>query len=306
MKPHPLYLYALDPTHIGAGGYRMGRVDLTILRDAGTNLPKVPGSSISGATRSAAIHSLPEGDQQRAMDYARATISKKNKNHPHKGSQDPIASIFGYAEGGSDGGDDEAKGESRIGVVSFRDAEILAFPVPTMLGPRWVTTAHLLERAVCGNVPRPASEEQVIVQAGAAAPARLNLGWLLLSAAAKEIPFPKPAQGLPVFDHLKERLVVVHDNLFPAIVNSNLETRTSVSINFETGAAADTALFTYEATPRGTLFRGQIDLDDGRFPPEIITAAMPLLEKALTLACTLGLGGMTTRGFGRMQFALVK
>jgi CRISPR-associated protein Cmr4 len=98
---------------------------------------------------------------------------------------------------------------------------------------------------------------------------------------------------------------VVHDNLFPAIVNSNLETRTSVSIDFETGAAAEGALFTYEATPRGTLFRGQVDVDDGRFP-ELATAAMPLLEKALALACTLGLGGMTTRGFGRMQFALVK
>jgi CRISPR-associated protein Cmr4 len=298
MKSHPLYLYALDPTHIGAGGYRMGRVDLTILRDAGSNLPKVPGSSINGATRSAAIYSLPDDQRQRAMAYARATIDEKNKNHPHKGSQDPVASIFGYAEG-------DAEGESRIGVVSFRDAEILAFPVPTMLGPRWVTTAHLLENAGCTKVPRPASEEQVIVQAGAAAPKRLNLGWLLLSAEAKEISFPESTKGLPVFDHIRERLVVVHDNIFPAIVNANLETRTSVSIDFETGAAAEGALFTYEATPRGTLFRGQVDVDDGRFR-ELAPVAMPLLEKSLALACTLGLGGMTTRGFGRMQFALVK
>lgn len=298
MKSHPLYLYALDPTHIGAGGYRMGRVDLTILRDAGTSLPKVPGSSINGATRSAAIYSLDEKQRTMAMSYARATIDEKNRKHPHKGSQDPIASIFGYAEG-------DSEGESRIGVVSFRDAEILAFPVPTMLGPRWVTTAHLLERAGCGNVPRPASEEQVVVQAGAATPKRLNLGWLLLAAEANAVPFPESGNGLPVFDHISERLVVVHDNIFPAIVNANLETRTSVSIDFETGAAAPTALFTYEATPRGTLFRGQVDLDDGRFP-EFAMAAMPLLEKALALACTLGLGGMSTRGFGRMQFALVK
>ena len=298
MKSHPLFLYALDPTHIGAGGYRMGRVDLTILRDAGTGLPKVPGSSINGATRSAAIFSVSDQQRKMAMDYARATIDEKNKNHPHKGKDDPVASIFGYAEG------DENR-ESRIGAVSFRDAEILAFPVPTMLGPRWVTTAHLLESAGCRNVPRPASEEQVIVQATAAAPKRLNLGWLLLGAEAKEVPFPDPSKGLPVFSHLKDRLVVVHDNLFSAIVNSNLETRTSVSIDFETGAAANSALFTYEATPRGTLFRGQVDLDDGRFP-EIAMAALPLLEKALALACTLGLGAMTTRGFGRMQFALIK
>ena len=55
MKSYNLYLYALDPTHIGSGGYRLGRVDNTILRDAGTQLPKIPGSSISGTTRSAAI-----------------------------------------------------------------------------------------------------------------------------------------------------------------------------------------------------------------------------------------------------------
>jgi CRISPR-associated protein Cmr4 len=301
MKSHPLYLYALDPTHVGAGGYRMGRVDLTILRDAGTHLPKVPGSSISGATRSAAIYTLDDAQRKAAMAYARATIDEKNKKHPHKGSEDPVARLFGYAEGG----DGDEGGTSRIGVVSFRDAEIFAFPVPTMLGPRWVTTAHLLESAGCKNVPRPASEEQVIVQAGSTAPQRLNLGWLLLPAEAKEIPFPDASKGLPVFSHLKDRLVVVHDNLFPAIVNSNLETRTSVSIDFETGAAADGALFTYEATPRGTLFRGQIDVDDGRFP-DIAPLAVPLLDKALALACTLGLGGMTTRGFGRMQFALVK
>lgn len=301
MKSHPLYLYALDPTHIGAGGYRMGRVDLTILRDAGTHLPKVPGSSINGATRSAAIYSLPEAERDRAMAYARAIIDEKNRKHPHKGSDDPIARIFGYAEGGEGG-------ESRIGAVSFRDAEILAFPVPTMLGPRWITTAHLLESAGCAQVPKPTSEEQVIVQAGAAAPKRLNLGWLLLPTESKTIPFADDKRAGPlanVFAHIRDRLVVVHDNLFPALVNSGLETRTSVSIDFETGAAAPSALFTYEATPRGTLFRGQVDIDDGRFP-EIARAALPLLEKALGLACTLGLGAMTTRGFGRMQFTLVK
>lgn len=298
MKTHPLYLYALDPTHIGAGGYRMGRVDLTILRDAGTQLPKIPGSSINGATRSAAIYSLPEAERKQAMAYARATLDNKNKQHPHKGADDPIARIFGYAEGDSDG-------SSRIGAVSFRDAEILAFPVPTMLGPRWITTAHLLETAGCSKVPQPASEEQVFVQAGSNAAKRLNLGWLLLETESRTLPFPATGSTLPVFEHIKERLVVVHDNLFPALVNANLETRTSVSIDFETGAGAEGALFTYEATPRGTLFRGQVDFDDGRFP-ELAPQALPLIEKALGLACTLGLGAMTTRGFGRMQYALVK
>lgn len=45
------YTMTLDPVHVGTGGYRLGRVDNTIIREPGTNLPKIPGSSISGATR---------------------------------------------------------------------------------------------------------------------------------------------------------------------------------------------------------------------------------------------------------------
>jgi CRISPR-associated protein Cmr4 len=36
----------LDPVHIGTGGYRLGRVDNTIVREPGTNLPKIPGTSL--------------------------------------------------------------------------------------------------------------------------------------------------------------------------------------------------------------------------------------------------------------------
>ena len=47
------YLWmTLDPVHIGTGGYRLGRVDLSIAREPGTKLPKIPGTSLSGAARS--------------------------------------------------------------------------------------------------------------------------------------------------------------------------------------------------------------------------------------------------------------
>ena len=49
----------LDPVHIGAGGYRLGRVDNTITREPGTNLPKIPGTSLAGAARSYAAISGP-------------------------------------------------------------------------------------------------------------------------------------------------------------------------------------------------------------------------------------------------------
>lgn len=293
MKSLPLFLYALDPTHIGAGGYRLGRVDLTVLRDAATQLPKIPGSSLNGATRAAAIHSLRDDDREKARAYARATLDEQNKKRPHPGGEDPVAQIFGYAEG-------DSEGQSRIGLVSFRDAEIFAFPVPTMLGPRWVTTPFLLERAGCkvDDQIRPTSEEHIFVQGTQSI--RLNLGWLLLEAEPGDLPFPKPLASHPSMEHVREHLVLVHENLFPSLVNANLETRTSVSIDFETGAGVDGALFTYEAVPRGTLYRGQVDFDDLRFP-DLFHKGKTLVEHGLELACALGLGAMTTRGFGRMQ-----
>jgi CRISPR-associated protein Cmr4 len=303
MKQHRLFLYALDPTHIGAGGYRLGRVDNTILRDAATGLPKIPGSSINGTTRAAAIYSFAGKEQQQAMAYANYMLRKdefkRDRKRPHDGKEDPVAKVFGYAEG-DDRDEQGNKGTSHIGIVSFRDAEILAFPVPTLSGPRWVTTSRLLTAAGCRNVPTVTDAAHILVQATVKYYARLNLGWMLLGTKKAEIPLP---EGITA--DIKNNLVLVHEELFPSIVNANLETRTSVAIDFETGAGAEGALFTYEATPRGTVYLGQIDFDDDRFP-QLYSPAFDLVNRALKLACQLGLGGMTTRGFGRMQPNLVE
>jgi len=45
------YALALDPIHVGTGGMRLGRVDLSIVREPGTNIPKIPGTSLAGAAR---------------------------------------------------------------------------------------------------------------------------------------------------------------------------------------------------------------------------------------------------------------
>ena len=46
-----------------------------------------------------------------------------------------------------------------------------------------------------------------------------------------------------------------------------------------------------------------MDFDDQRFLTEYQNA-LTLVKAGLTLACQLGLGAMTTRGFGRMQLML--
>ena len=51
LNPKKVFARAIDPIHIGAGGYRLGLVDNTIVRDPATDVPKIPGSSIAGVTR---------------------------------------------------------------------------------------------------------------------------------------------------------------------------------------------------------------------------------------------------------------
>ena len=45
------FALALDPVHVGTGDMRLGRVDMSIVREPGTNLPKIPGTSLAGACR---------------------------------------------------------------------------------------------------------------------------------------------------------------------------------------------------------------------------------------------------------------
>ena len=65
-------------------------------------------------------------------------------------------------------------------------------------------------------------------------------------------------------DPVRKRIVLVSDKVFSQVVNSNLEVRTSVSIDPETGAAKKGALFTYEAIPRAAFLWTDVVVDDYR------------------------------------------
>ena len=183
--------------------------------------------------------------------------------------------------------------------MSIGDARLLLFPVYSLAGPVWVTcpsilaefgiTADVADSKVKGN---PGKEH-------------LNLGWLMLE--KEEGTFDLPEQ---VSAKIKERAVLVSDKLFGQIVNSNLEVRTSVSINPETSAASDKMLFTYEAIPRSAILWFDVVEDDfsGKFPQDNDKAQkwnhkrpLDVVTAGLKLAEMLGVGGMGTRGFGRIR-----
>ena len=316
------YALAVDPLHIGTGGYRLGRVDNTIVRDPGTNLPKIPGSSISGVCRNYAIYGLDGVEKEQSIDCAtykpeknRTRSQDKIEGDEYDGSNGSsgenkidknncgrciICQAFGFASG--------LQKKSQIGKVKFFDAEIAAFPISTMFGPVWVTTPSILSRLGVENPPQPGDENLIStfdVNGG-----KLNLGWLYLDCnrlADSTVKFPGAGESAHI-KAVEDKLVIAPDSLFPEIVNSNLEVRTSVSIDFETGAAEPGALFTYEAIPRAALLNFDVVVDSyrckGDFSPENAISAEKVWEvvkSGLRLFEVMGLGGMNTRGFGRTR-----
>ncbi len=298
-------LMTLDPVHPGAGGYRLGRVDNSIAREPGTRLPKIPGSSLHGAARTYAAYAY--GDP----DAAGQKQDKIANPETH-----PICYTFGYLKG---------KDKMAAGVVSLFDARLLLFPVHSAIGPVWVTTTARLKEANFDVNREPAQKEEVVFTGKHEG--RLNLGWLLLDVVADNVHVqpPKPEkeenqswEQESAWKAVAERIVIVHESIFSTIVNSNLEVRTSVAINPETGAAEDGALYTYEAIPRAAFLTAEVVLDEyqpqkGLFPVTQTKQSQPLpkgsiwnspldvVRTGLEMMASLGVGGMGTRGFGRLQ-----
>jgi len=245
-----------DPVHIGTGGYRLGRVDNSIVREPGVNLPKIPGTSLHGAIRSYA-----------ARIYENLAAAGQTHNGVANPERDPICYTFGYNQQAQGQRDEEAT--MYAGVVSIFDAQILCFPVYSMAGPVWVTTPARLRAAgfTVGALPNTWPTDMALFTW----PRNdaLNLGWLMLRAGPQTVSVALPPGGVTKWQttswaEIANRLVFVQEALFAQIVNSNLEVRTSVSINPERGAAEDGALFTYEALPRATLLTMDVVLDDYR------------------------------------------
>lgn len=283
------FAITLDPLHIGAGGYRLGRVDNTIVRDAGSGLPKVPGSSLAGVARSYLVQSLEGEEKEKAM----ACVSAQGNEKGNCGQCLPCR-LFGYAASGS------KQSKSQIGLFHFYDGGIVAFPVHTIKGPMWITSPSALAQ-VLEDVPT-ADENGLIVNFEAGG--KINAGWLYLDAARNDNALTPLLTKLGEDKKYFSRLALAPDWLFGEMVNSNLEVRTSVSINPLTGAADSGKLFTYEAIPAATLLAFDIEIDEMRCPSTGIDTneARTHLTNALRLCNVLGMGGMVTRGFGRVKF----
>lgn len=363
------FALTLDPVHIGTGGYRLGRVDNTIVREPGTNLPKIPGSSIAGVTRAytaLAIQNVNyapvvQGLEGWTIDYEKYcnwkyqrpdySFMTANNSGDIKYASDGKAIILPNADGpmikkkdgndcyfscagkGIDDGDGHcgdpgcevcvpfgfSKKESSFqGLAQFYDARILFFPIHSMRGPVWVTTPSILNQFIITECK--VTKDKFKALSNVDCPEKLNFGWLMLErdishTVAIDLSF---ITGRNVTDSISDKVFLVPDDIFSRIVNDNLEVRTSVAIDPATGTAEDGALYTYEAIPRATIMWFDVVYNKPEYfkirqngTDEKIKTGMSdgegwkwlkeNVEKGLCLFKDLGVGGMNTRGMGRVE-----
>jgi CRISPR-associated protein Cmr4 len=358
VKSNQVFALATDPVYIGTGGYTIGRVDNTIVRDPITKVPKIPGSSLAGIWRYytvLGILSKIKDKKPKREDILKQTggtikdkidnwIKSQNTNgkwdvsnwHFFEGNtllelncagqdnvpQEELSNITATNKEGKTGhcghclvckGFGFSKRDiSWQGMIFFSDLNILFFPVFTMYGTKWITTVRRLEVAGLkpNGVDNP-TDNKVLTKNGNEG--HINLGWLYLEVGGTHSLSLNAKIVFESFQLNDTDIVIVPESLFSQIVNSNLEVRTSVSIDPITGAAKERALFTSEAIPRGTILYGNIRIFDKNSFTGIEGKLEPLpdvekLECALKESKhffeTLGIGGMTTRGFGRIKIKL--
>ncbi len=255
------YALALDPVHMGSGEMQMGRVDNPIVRDAASNLPKIPATSLAGVARTYTAMHYPE-KYRRPVEVKPGVVgyaSCADQTGP-TGKKDgacgrvdcPVCIPYGFLQPG---------GRTSPSMVQTFDAFPLFFPAPSMLGPVWVTSPERLRELVQSGALEAKDvdiqlkpEHGFRLQTGLSG-RRLNLGWLLLPVAVPASPLTPSGvarlKAANVPEEMLTRLVLVPDELFAQVVNNNLEVRTSTAIDRSTGAALTGALYTTRPSRAG-------------------------------------------------------
>ena len=316
-------LLAVDPIHVGIGRDRIGRVDMPIVRTPETGIPKIPGTAINGACRHFAdlrLRMAGKRSTSAGQKFKAEEEEINGKTVKLKQSQCPVCLTFGYT-------DEEES--SQEGFLSIKDAHIMLFPVRTCLGTTWVTTPDRLKKFIPGIEIKPDNLPFSFLRPDGGS---LDIGWYLMQANKVPTNLSVSLNKLYFNDLPARKLTVVDEKSFSFVVNDNLEVRTGIAINPDTGTVEEGALFRFEAIPRGTYLAFEVALKPNwterfskafteltpalwfKMDTDLITqwsdktkytpwSVFALAEEGLL---KLGLGGMTTRGFGRLSWDFQK
>ncbi|SET12941.1 type III-B CRISPR module RAMP protein Cmr4 [Anaerobranca gottschalkii] len=244
----PLFFHVQTPLHVGAGG-DVGLVDLPIQREKHTAFPKIESSGVKGCLREAF-----EG-----------LIDKEIKGFG-KVTGDDIELLFGPEETGDKG---------HAASLGFSDARLLFFPVRSVKGVfAWVTCPGVLKRfkrdlEIC-DIFNQLSDNGSFVKiffgnlkyvppvnsVSSLDKIKVDDGQIVLEEYALKVEEKKETKSLGEelsdvlgVEDIKDKLVILHDDVFKDFVQLFTEVITRTKIDSQTGTVKPGALFTEEYLP---------------------------------------------------------
>ncbi len=309
-KPYTYLLLATAPVHVDSGESQLGGVDNTIIRDPSDGIPKIPGTSLHGVIRhNAALYAATHIDRKYLQCAGQI---QPDSEHDVKC---PICWTFGRPPNEND------HETGHVGRVSIYDALIFFFPVNTMYGLAYITTTRLVNKmGIKTQEMIPLDLAFPIAYRTGIEENRLpvNLGLMMFykshirDCRLKENTCPTMPSMDDAFRHLLyNNLYIVDETSFTRIVNGNLDVRTSVPIVPETGIAKSTGPFMVESIPRGTILGFDLvpscddfprDFEGNNLFPDRWTSILDVVETGILLVEVKGVGGLSTRGMGRLKW----
>jgi len=257
MRKEYYLLKVLTPLHIGAG-QGLGHVDLPIVREAHTNFPYIPGTSLKGALRNLEINQVARARGEKPSQVEERLT--KNKFDQKEEDILRLAKIFGVAGEGTEEGKEVGAGK-----VLFSDAFIVLFPVKSAKGIFSLTTCpyvinRFFELLGIDQRVKDVPEGKVKVLNTNGHKNLINNNKLLLEEFVFEVEESEELKkfvelvGTFVGEEKKQRVVCVNDTDFMDFVSNYTEVQTHIKINLDTGTVEEGALWTEEYVPAESVF----------------------------------------------------
>jgi CRISPR-associated protein Cmr4 len=270
MRKEHYLLKVLTPLHIGAG-QGLGHVDLPIVREAHTNFPYIPGTSLKGALRNLEINQV-----ARARGEKPSQVEERLKSDQKEEDILRLAKIFGVAGEGAEEGKEVGAGK-----VLFSDAFIVLFPAKSAKGIFSLTTCpyainRFFELLGVEQRVKDVPEGKVKVLSTKDHKNLINNNKLLLeefvfeAEESEELKKFVELVGTFVGEENKRRIVCVNDTDFKDFVSNYTEVQTHIKIDLDTGTVKEGALWTEEYVPAESVFAfSLVFLEEINFTPPI-------------------------------------
>lgn len=272
-----LTFYAVSPIHAGSGA-ATSHVDLPIQRERHTNWPHIQSSSVKGAIR-AHYRDCASEEEAKEINYFFGSDAYNDKDR--EGDKGELASI-----------------------VSFSDANLLAFPMRSNVAPFvWVTCPAVLKRLAVNqrlvsmeevNCSREPADEQAYVLKGDFPKKEVLLedAVVRVEKEPQDINWP---DGFPETD----KLLLISDSMFDYAVSHCTEIQTNIKIDHEKGTAKDGGLRYQELLPADSVLYSVVNFS-GRVLEEGNVFKADMVQKYVqkVLSGFMQIGGDDTLGRG--------